>query len=737
MSRDPTILIDESNLTIGSDGRAYYTFTADDNTKSVKIANDKCIGTTRFNQLMIERGDKPTNYVAPAVVEGTGNPTGLFKDLKELNLELTDTANSQLWSKIKLTTNGMLREYHRDNITTEIVEKADGIATRISEETGQKLALINETVSGIRREYQDADRQLSSSYQAGINGLKATMRDDKTSLQSEIQATARGIREAISDTERGLKSEFIRTVQGQRIQLESLLEQKTAQLGLTVDGLRLDLNKAGKQTASLQASIEGLRQDYQDADRQLSASYQSGISGLKAQLANDKLGLQAEIKASARGLSQKYDDELSKLSAKITTTSSGTTEAYESKLEGLRAEFTRSNQGMRTELESQISGLRSAQQSTSSQISQEIRDRTGAVSRLQQDLNSYQRRLQDAEGNYNSLKETVAGYERKISNQSNTISSNFTQLKNLINQSVTLEKMQSVLRQSGDSIMLAIKDKIPQSKMSGSEIISAINLNTYGAVIAGKHIALDGNTTVNGTFTTKIAEAIKIRAEQIIAGTLDASKARIINLNASSIVGLDANFIKAKIGYAITDLLEGKVIKARNGAMTLDLQSGQINHYTNESAMRRIDSSTASQFIKMTKSGFISEIGNMQAAMTVIGSNSDGSENHENKTFGGIRIWNGKSSYQSTSFVELVGNRVAIYGNKNRSPWLFDSTTPGYAYLIPQNENGTKHMIGRADRKIDQIYVGDIFVQGERVAMMLKDLANRIGFTGGWASRIG
>ncbi|HFQ7552155.1 TPA: gp58-like family protein, partial [Streptococcus pyogenes] len=25
MSRDPTLLIDESNLTIGSDGRAYYT----------------------------------------------------------------------------------------------------------------------------------------------------------------------------------------------------------------------------------------------------------------------------------------------------------------------------------------------------------------------------------------------------------------------------------------------------------------------------------------------------------------------------------------------------------------------------------------------------------------------------------------------------------------------------------------------------------------------------------------
>ncbi|VGW28050.1 phage protein [Streptococcus pyogenes] len=454
---------------------------------------------------------------------------------------------------------------------------------------------------------------------------------------------------------------------------------------------------------------------------------------------SDKIGLQAEIQTTAQGLYQRYDNEIRKLSAKITTTSSGTTEAYESKLDGLRAEFTRSNQGMRVELESKISGLQSTQQATARQISQEISNREGAVSRVQQGLDSYQRRLQSAEGNYNSLRETVAGYERRISNQDNTISSNFTQLKSLINQSVTLGKIQSLLRQSGDSIMLAIKDKIPQSKMSGSDIISAINLNSRGVQIAGKNIALDGNTTVNGAFGAKLGEFIKLRADQIIGGTIDANKINVINLKASSIVGLDANFIKARISYAITDLLEGKVIKARNGAMTIDLQSGQINHYTNESAMRRIDSSTASQFIKMTKSGFISEIGNMQAAMTVIGSNSDGSENHENKTFGGIRIWNGKSSYQSTSFVELVGNRVAIYGNKNRSPWLFDSTTSGYAYLIPQNDRGIKHVIGRADRKIDQIHVGDIYVQGERVAMMLKDLALKIGYigTGGWANRIG
>ncbi|AIQ01409.1 gp58-like family protein [Streptococcus pyogenes] len=672
MSRDPTLTLDESKLVIGPDGRMHYTFTVQDDNQKVRLASN-CLGTAHFNQVMIERGDKATSYVAPVVVEGTGNPTGIFKNLKEISLELTDTKNSNLWSKIKLNNRGMLQTYF------------------------------------------------------------------DTTIKNEILTTAQGIRETIYDTERGLKSEFLKTVQGQRIRLENLLEQKTAQLGLTVDGLRLDLNKANKQTASLQAGIDGLRQDYRDADRQLSANYQAGLNGLKAQLTNDKIGLQAKIQATAQGLSQEYDDKISRLSAKITTTSSGTTEAYESKLDGLRAEFTHSNQGMRVELESKISGLQSTQQATARQISQEISNREGAVSRVQQGLDSYQRRLQSAEGNYNSLRETVAGYERRISNQDNTISSNFTQLKSLINQSVTLGKIQSLLRQSGDSIMLAIKDKIPQSKMSGSDIISAINLNSRGVQIAGKNIALDGNTTVNGAFGAKLGEFIKLRADQIIGGTIDANKINVINLKASSIVGLDANFIKARISYAITDLLEGKVIKARNGAMTIDLQSGQINHYTNESALRRIDSSTASQFIKMTKSGFISEIGNMQAAMTVIGSNSDGSENHENKTFGGIRIWNGKSSYQSTSFVELVGNRVAIYGNKNRSPWLFDSTTSGYAYLIPQNDRGIKHVIGRADRKIDQIHVGDIYVQGERVAMMLKDLALKIGYigTGGWANRIG
>ncbi|HGS8404721.1 TPA: gp58-like family protein [Streptococcus pyogenes] len=562
MSRDPTLLIDESNLTIGSDGRAYYTFTADGDTKSVKIANNKCIGTTRFNQLMIERGGKPTNYVAPVVVEGTGNPTGLFKDLKEISLELTDTKNSKLWSKIKLNNQGMIEEYYNGTIKSEIIKTAEGTQQRISSETDKKLALINETVSGIRREYRDADRQLSSSYQAGIEGLKATM-------------------------------------------------------------------------------------------------------------ANDKIGLQAEIQTTAQGLYQRYDNEIRKLSAKITTTSSGTTEAYESKLDGLRAEFTRSNQGTRTELESQISGLRAVQQTTASQISQEIRDRTGAVSRVQQDLESYQRRLQDAEDNYSSLTHTVRGLQSDVGSPTGKIQSRFTQLQYQIDQRVTRDGVMSIINQSGDSIKLAIqKAGGINAKMSGSEIISAINLNSYGVQIAGKQIALDGNTVVNGTFTTKIAEAIKIRADQIIAGTLDASKARIINLNASSIVGLDANFIKAKIGYAIVDMLEGKVIKARNSAMLIDLSSAKmdfnsnatINFNSRDNALVRKDG-THTAFVHFSNATPKGYTGSALYASIGITSSGDGVNSASSGRFAGLRSFRYATGYNHTAAVdqtELYGDNVLI-----------------------------------------------------------------------------
>ncbi|HIB3543102.1 TPA: gp58-like family protein, partial [Streptococcus pyogenes] len=409
------------------------------------------------------------------------------------------------------------------------------------------------------------------------------------------------------------------------------------------------------------------RRDYQDADRQLSSTYQAGINGLKATMANDKNDLKAVIQATAQGLSQKYDDKLHQLSAKITTTSSGTTEAYESKLADLQAEFTRSHQGMRTVLESKISGLQSTQQSTAYQISQEIKNREGAVSRVQQDLASYQRRLQDTEKNYSSLTQTVRGLQSDVNSPNSKLNSRISQLASQIDQRVTRADVTSIINQSGDSIKLAIqKAGGIDAKMSAKEIVSAINLNGYGVRISGERIALDGNTTVNGAFGAKLGEFIKLRADQIIGGIIDANKINVINLNASSIVGLDANFIKARISYAITSLLEGKVIRARNGAMMIDLNNStidfnsdaSINFNSNNNALVR-KSGTHTAFVhfgnatpkNFTRSALYASIG--------ITSSGDGINSASSGRFCGARFFRTASGYEHTASVD----QAEIYGD--------------------------------------------------------------------------
>lgn len=573
MSRDPTLMIDESNLVIGQDGRMHYTFVAQDDNQKVRLASN-CLGTAHFNQLMIERGDKATDYVAPVVIEGTGQSTGVFKSLEELlsglqsiNLELTDTQDSKLWSKIKLTTNGMLREYHRDHIKTEIVETADGIAKRIADDTVQKLALINETIKGVKREYQDADRQLSSSYQASIEGLKA-------------------------------------------------------------------------------------------------------------QLANDKIGLQAEIKLSAQGLSQKYDDQIRQLYSKIKTTSSGTTEAYESKLEGLRAEFTRSNQGMRVELESQISGLRAVQQSTAKQISQEIKDRTGAVSRVQQDLNSYQRRLQDAEKNYSSLTQTVKGLQSTVSDPRNGVESRLTQLNDLIKTKVSKGDVETTIAQSYDKIALAIRDKLPASKMTGSEIISAINLDRSGVKITGKNITLDGNSYISNA-VIKDAHIANMDAGKINTGYLNGNRIATETITGDKIKMDYAFFNKltANEGYfrtlfakdifatsvqAVTlsaSKITGGILAATNGASRWNLNTADIDF--NRNATINFNSSNNALMRKKGEStGFLhfndDSYGGVYVGLGVT-SNYEGIKSQNTIRFAGIRVFRPNESLDR---LELYGDTI-------------------------------------------------------------------------------
>lgn len=247
------------------------------------------------------------------------------------------------------------------------------------------------------------------------------------------------------------------------------------------------------------------------------------------------------------------------------------------------------------------------------------------------------------------------------------------------------------------------------------------NLNSNGDVLNSINVLADGTNRIDGRLThitgqTKIDNAVikdgmiaNLNADKIVGGTIDASQVNVINVNASNVLA----------GTLTGMTVRGGRIEALNGKMNIDLQNGQYNVLTNDATIRRIDDTNSSQFIKLTKSGFIAErFRDSNAALMVFGTNHNKDpkevERHDNETFAGIRLWSGKGNGTEESLTEFVGDRVLIYNNgRYRSPWNFHgNTNDGNAYLIPMNQNNVKHYIGRGDFFLEGIYSRRFYMSG-------------------------
>lgn len=259
----------------------------------------------------------------------------------------------------------------------------------------------------------------------------------------------------------------------------------------------------------------------------------------------------------------------------------------------------------------------------------------------------------------------------------------------------------------------AVQTQVTQ--LAGSWAVK--NLNSNGDVLNSINVLADGTNRIDGRLThitgqTKIDNAVikdgmiaNLNADKIVGGTIDASQVNVINVNASNVLA----------GTLTGMTVRGGRIEALNGKMNIDLQNGQYNVLNNEATIRRIDDTNSSQFIKLTKSGFVAErFRDSNAALMVFGTNHDKTEKHDNETFAGIRLWSGKGNGTEESLTEFVGDRVLIYNNgRYRSPWNFHgNTNDGNAYLIPMNQNGVKHFIGRGDFFLEGIYSRKFYMSG-------------------------
>lgn len=263
------------------------------------------------------------------------------------------------------------------------------------------------------------------------------------------------------------------------------------------------------------------------------------------------------------------------------------------------------------------------------------------------------------------------------------------------------------------------------------------NLNSNSDVLNSINVLADGTNRIDGRLThitgqTQIDNAVikdgmiaNLNADKITGGTIDASQINVINVNAGNVLA----------GTLTGMTVRGGRIEGLNGKMYIDLQNSQYNVLNNEATIRRIDDTNSSQFIKLTKSGFIAErFRDSNAALMVLGTNHNKDpkevERHDNETFAGIRLWSGKGNGTEESLTEFVGDRVLIYNNgRYRSPWNFHgNTNDGNTYIIPMNQNNVKHYIGRGDFFLEGIYSKHFYMSGGRdIGQYLWDLLTCFG----------
>lgn len=305
------------------------------------------------------------------------------------------------------------------------------------------------------------------------------------------------------------------------------------------------------------------------------------------------------------------------------------------------------------------------------------------------------------------------------------------------------QKAIQVAEQARQAQATAEATRTQVTQLAGSYAIK--NLNSAGDTISGINLGADGNNRFvgklthitgetqidnaviksamvdklktgnfeSGSVTTQILASNAVTADKLLVDSaminkLVSNQAFIRELTSQKAFITELNSIKIA-----AERVQGGRLSANNGSTVFDLDNGTLNLFSNTGTIRRIDDTSSSQFIKFNQVGLIGEyLRDDKAARIVIGTNQDKTENTENATFAGMRLWSGAKNNVKESLYELVGDRIIFYANgQYRSPWIIhNNTKDGNSYLIPMNEKGVKHNLGRGDKHFSKAYIDDLFI---------------------------
>ncbi|WP_136109026.1 gp58-like family protein, partial [Streptococcus pyogenes] len=340
------------------------------------------------------------------------------------------------------------------------------------------------------------------------------------------------------------------------------------------------------------------------------------------------------------------------------------------RLDGKYSRLTQTLDSLSTRLDDGLGNYSTLSQKIGG-VESRVSSLSGNVSRFSQTAQGLQSQITDASQNYSRLSQTVQGIQTTVrDNQTGTVS-RISQLSDLIRTKVTKGDVETTIAQSYDKIALAIKDKLPKSKMTGNEIISAINLDRSGVKITGKNITLDGNSYISNA-VIKNAHIANMDAGKINTGYLSANRIAAEAITGDKIKMDYAFFNKltANEGYfrtlfaknifttsvqAVTtsaSKITGGVLSATNGASRWDLNSANIdfnrdatiNFNSKNNALVRKDG-THTAFVHFSNATPKGYTGSALYASIGITSSGDGVNSASSGRFAGMRCFRHATGY--------------------------------------------------------------------------------------------
>lgn len=245
---------------------------------------------------------------------------------------------------------------------------------------------------------------------------------------------------------------------------------------------------------------------------------------------------------------------------------------------------------------------------------------------------------------------------------------------------------------------------------SAGDVLGQLNLNPDGSIKINEGLLSIGEKTYIKDGVIKKSMIGNAQIDTAHIKEIDASQANIFNLNVNNINGLNAEFIKTKIEYALVDWLRGKTISAINDKTVFNLNDGRLAFHDNNTGVYREEPGASSQGVF-----FRNDDVNINGYYRINSKVIVGADRRDNDIF---RNWNrggfngmivdtirgvGTGDHENADKVTFVGDRFNFTHsydydpNTGSNPYGWRFTTWGTATIAPFGTNGRNTNIQAGD----------------------------------------